>query len=153
MTEPVFVVGAARTDFLRNLRKEAKTVRDLIVEAGAAAIADAGIEPGAIESAVVGNFAAGLFTRQLHLGAFVTEIDPALRGIPTMHVEAACASGSVAVLTGAQQIMGGLRDVVLVVGAEQQKTMPPREGAEVPAAPADYFEERARYGDCRFPKP
>src|SRR5205807_846046 len=83
-------------------------------------------------------FAGGLFTRQLHLGAFVPEIDPALRGIPTMHVEAACASGGVAVLTGAQQIMGGLRDVVLVIGAEQQKTMPIAEGADVLGAAADY---------------
>src|SRR5262249_46493198 len=138
MSEPCYVVGAARTDFLRNLRKEGKSIRQLIVEAGAAAIKDAGIEPKAIESAVVGNFAAGLFTRQLHLGAFTTEIDPALRGIPTMHVEAACASGGVAVLAGAQQIIGGLRDVVLVIGAEQQKTMPPVEGADVLGAAADY---------------
>src|SRR5436309_5134860 len=151
MSEPVFVVGAARTDFLRNLRKEGKALRDLIVEAGAAAIADAGIDPGAVEAAVVGNFAAGLFTRQLHLGAFVTEIDPALRGIPTMHVEAACASGGVAVLAAAQQIMGGLRDVVLVIGAEQQKTMPPADGADVLGAAADYHEERARHGDFMFP--
>src|SRR5258706_369324 len=125
MSEPVHILGAGRTDFKRNLRKEGKTIRNLIVEAGAAAIADAGIDPAAVEAAVVGNFAAGLFTQQLHLGAFVTEIDSALRGIPTLHVEAACASGGVAVLTGAQRIMGGLCDVVLVVGAEQQKTMPP----------------------------
>ncbi|HEY5895431.1 MAG TPA: beta-ketoacyl synthase N-terminal-like domain-containing protein [Chthoniobacterales bacterium] len=152
MSEPCYVVGAARTDFLRNLRKEGKTIRHLIVEAGAAAIADAGIDPGAIEAAIVGNFAGGLFTRQLHLGAFVTEIDSALRGIPTMHVEAACASGGVAVLTAAQQIMGGLREVVLVIGAEQQKTMPPAEGADVLGAAADYHEERARHGDFMFPK-
>ena len=152
MSEPVYVVGAARTDFLRNLRREGKALRHLIVEAGAAAIIDAGIDPAAVEGAIVGNFAGGLFTRQLHLGAFVTEIDPALRGIPTMHVEAACASGGVAALTGAQQIMGGLREVVLVIGAEQQKTMPPAEGAEVLGAAADYDEERARHGDFLFPK-
>jgi acetyl-CoA C-acetyltransferase len=152
MSEPVHIVGVGRTDFKRNLRKEGKTIRDLIVEAGAAAIADAGIEPGTIEAAIVGNFAGGLFTRQLHLGAFVTDIDSALRGIPTLHVEAACASGGVAVLTGAQRIMGGLGDVVLVVGAEQQKTMPPLEGADVLGAAADYFGERPRYGDFMFPK-
>jgi acetyl-CoA C-acetyltransferase len=152
MSEPCYIAGAARTDFLRNLRKEGKSIRQLIVEAGAAAIKDAGIEPKAIESAVVGNFAAGLFTRQLHLGAFATEIDPALRGIPTMHVEAACASGGVAVLAGAQQIMGGLRDVVLVIGAEQQKTMPPVEGADVLGAASDYHGERARHGEFMFPK-
>ena len=152
MSEPVYVIGAGRTDFRRNLRKEGKTIRSLIVEVGSAAIADAGIAASAVEAAVVGNFAAGLFAHQLHLGAFVTEIDPALRGIPTMHVEAACASGGVAVLTGARQIMGGLNDVVLVVGAEQQKTMPPQEGSEVLSAAADYQEERERYGDFMFPK-
>lgn len=152
MKEPVYIIGAGRTDFQRNLRKEGKTLRHLIVKAGTAALADAGIEARDVQAAVVGNFAGGLFTRQLHLGAFVTEIDPALRGIPTLHVEAACASGGAAVITAAQQIMGGLHDVVLVIGAEQQKTMPPLDGGDVLGAAADYAEERARYGDYLFPK-
>jgi acetyl-CoA C-acetyltransferase len=152
MSEPCYVIGAARTDFQRNLRKEGKSIRHLIVEAGTAAICDAGLQAKDIEAAVVGNFAGGLFTRQLHLGAFVTEIDDALRGIPTLHVEAACASGGLAVLTAAQQIIGGLHDVVLVVGAEQQKTMSPVEGSDVLGAAADYHEERAHFGDFMFPK-
>ena len=98
MASPVHILDAGRTDFRRNLRKEGRTIRDLIVEAARAAIDDAGIDPGEIQSGVVGNFAAGLFTRQLHLGAFLTAIDDALRGLPTMHVEAACASGGTAVL-------------------------------------------------------
>src|SRR4029434_6592562 len=137
MAEPVYVIGAGRTDFKRNLRKEGKTIRDLIVEAARAALDDAGIDPGEVQSGVVGNFAAGLFTRQLHLGAMLTDVDPALRGIPTVHTEAACASGGVAVLTAAQQVIGGLHDVVLVVGVEQQKTMSPAEGADVLAAAGD----------------
>jgi acetyl-CoA acetyltransferase len=48
--------------------------------------------------------------------------------------------------------MGGLRDVVLVIGAEQQKTMPPVEGADVLGAAADYQAERDRYGEFMFPK-
>jgi len=152
MSEPVYIIGVGRTDFQRNLRKIGKTLRDLIVEAGGAAIADAGIEAKSVESAVVGNFAGGLFTGQLHLGAFVLEIDPALRGIPTLHVEAACASGGVAVLTAAQQIMSGLRNVVLVVGAEQQKTMSASDGANVLGAAADVSSERSQYGDFMFPK-
>src|SRR4051812_36535076 len=99
MNQSVYLIGAARTDFKRNIGKEGKSIRDLIVEAGRAAIVDAGVHCDDVQSAVVGNFAAGLFTRQLHLGAFVPEIDPALRGIPTLHTEAACASGGVAVLT------------------------------------------------------
>ena len=152
MAEPVYILGAGRTDFRRNLRKEGRALRDVIVEAGHAAIADAGIAPEEIGAGVVGNFAAGLFTQQLHLGAFLTEIDEAMRGLPTMHVEAACASGGVAVLAGAQQIMGGLHDVVLVVGAEQQKTMPPAEVADVLGAAADCSAERAQYRDFMFPK-
>ena len=152
MAEPVYVIGVGRTDFKRNVRKEGKTIRDLIVEASRAAIDDAGIEPGEIQSGVVGNFAAGLFTRQLHLGAMLTDVDPALPGIPTVHTESACASGGVAVLTGAQQIMGGLHGVVLVVGVEQQKTMSPADGSDVLGAAGDYIAEKALYGEFMFPK-
>jgi len=152
MPQPVYLIGAARTDFKRNLTKERKGLRDLVVEAGRGAIDDAGIDPGEVGSGVVGNFAGGLFTRQLHLGAFLTEVDPKLRGIPTMHVEAACASGGTAVLAGVQQIMAGLHDVVLVVGAEQQKTMSPAEGADVLGAAGDYQAEREVYGQFMFPK-
>ena len=152
MAEAVYILGAGRTDFKRNIKKEGKTIRHIILDAAHAAIADAGIEPQDIQAGIVGNFASGLFTRQLHLGAFLIEIDPRLRGLPTMHVEAACASGGVAVLAGAQQIMGGLRDVVLVVGAEQQKTMAPAQGADVLAAAGDYHAETPQYGEHMFPK-
>src|SRR3989441_2331194 len=152
MAEPVYVIGAGRTDFKRNFKKEGKTIRHVILEAAQGAMAEAGIDPGDIQAGVVGNFASGLFTRQLHLGAFLTEIDQKLRGIPTFHVEAACASGGVAVLSAAQQIIGGLHDVVLVVGAEQQKTMPPSEGADVLGAAGDYHQERPQYGEFMFPK-
>ena len=152
MAEPVYVIGAGRTDFKRNFKKEGKTIRHIILEAASAAIADAQIDPDEIQAGVVGNFAGGLFTRQLHLGAFLTEIDDQLRGLPTLHAEAACASGGVAVLTAAEKIMGGLREVVLVVGAEQQKTMSPAEGAEVLGAAGDYDGERPQYGEWMFPK-
>jgi acetyl-CoA C-acetyltransferase len=152
MPTPVYLVGAARTDFKRNLSKEGKGLREVLVEAGRDAIAGAGIDPSDVGSGVVGNFAGGLFTRQLHLGAFLTEVDPRLRGIPTMHVEAACASGGAALLAGAQQVMAGLHDVVLVVGAEQQKTMSPADGADVLGAAGDYHAERAAYGQFMFPK-
>jgi acetyl-CoA acetyltransferase len=152
MAEPVYVIGAGRTDFKRNFKKEGGTIRHILLEAARSAIAQAGIDPADIQAGVVGNFAGGLFTRQLHLGAFLPEIDERLRGIPTIHVEAACASGGVAVLSAAQQIIGGLHDVVLVVGVEQQKTMSPSEGAEVLGAAGDYHEERPQYGEFMFPK-
>src|SRR5262249_6545516 len=150
--EPVYILGAGRTDFKRNLKKEGKTIRHVIAEAGKKAIEDARIDPGEIQAAAVGNFNAGQFTKQLHLGAFIPEIDAKLHGIPTMHTEAACASGALSVLLGAQWIAGGFHDAVLVVGAEQQKTMSSLDGADVLGAAADYHIEKPEYGDFMFPK-
>src|SRR5256885_10640292 len=148
----VYILGGGRTDFKRNLKKEGKTIRHLIIEAGKKAIDDAKIDPAEIQAGAVGNFNAGQFTKQLQLGAFIPEIDPKLRGIPTIHTEAACASGALSVLLGAQWIMGGFYDVVLIVGAEQQKTMSSLDGADVLGAAADYHLEKPEYGDFMFPK-
>src|SRR6266481_1961347 len=148
----VYILGGGRTDFKRNLKKEGKTIRHLIIEAGKKAIDDAKIDPGEIQAGAVGNFNAGQFTKQLQLGAFIPEIDPKLRGIPTMHTEAACASGALSVLLGAEWIIGGFYDVVLVVGAEQQKTMSSLDGSDVLGAAADYHNEKPEYGDFMFPK-
>src|SRR6266480_1908555 len=139
MNEPVYILGGGRTDFKRNLKKEGKTIRHLIIEAGKKALDDARID-------------AGQFTKQLQLGAFIPEIDPKLRGITTLHTEAACASGALSVLLGAEWIMGGFYDVVLVVGAEQQKTMSSLDGSDVLGAAADYHNEKPEYGDFMFPK-
>lgn len=152
MGRAVHVIGAARSDFKRNLRREGLVLGDLVAQVGREAIADAGVEPRDIEAGVVGNFAAGLYTRQLHLGALLVSIDDTLRGIPTLHTEAACASGGVAVLTAARWIIGGFHDLVIVVGAEQQKTMSPAEGADVLAAAADWRAERPLYGDHTMPR-
>ncbi len=150
--ESVYILGSGRTDFKRNLKKEGKTIRHLITEAGKRAIDDANIDPAQIQAGAVGNFNAGQFTKQLQLGAFIPEIDPKLRGIPTMHTEAACASGALSVLLGAQWVMGGFYDAVLVIGAEQQKTMSSLDGSDVLGAAADYHNEKPEYGDFMFPK-
>src|SRR5881227_2331292 len=150
--EPVYILGGGRTDFKRNMKKEGKTIRNLITEAGKKALDDAKTDPAEIQAAAVGNFNAGQFTKQLHLGAFILEIDSKLHGLPTIHTEAACASGALSVLLGAQWIMGGLHDAVLVVGAEQQKTMSSLDGSDVLGAAADYHIEKPEYGDFMFPK-
>ncbi len=152
MSESVYILGGGRTDFKRNLKKEGKAIRHIIIEAGKKAIEDAKIDPAEIQAGAVGNFNSGQFTKQLQLGAFIPEIDPKLRGIPTMHTEAACASGALSVLLGAEWIIGGFYDVVLVVGAEQQKTMSSLDGSDVLGAAADYHNEKPEYGDFMFPK-
>jgi acetyl-CoA acetyltransferase len=48
--------------------------------------------------------------------------------------------------------MGGVHDRVLVIGAEQQKTMSPSDGADVLGAAADYRAEKVLFGEHMFPK-
>ena len=149
---PVYLLGGARTDFKRNLQKEGRRLQDVVVEVVQGAFARTGVDPATVQAGIIGNFAGGLFTRQLHLGALLLAADEKLCGIPTMHVEAACASGSLAVLTAAQWIQAGFYDCVLVAGAEQQKTMSPAAGSDVLGAAADYHHEKPEYGEFMFPK-
>ncbi len=150
--QSIYMLGAYRTDFARNLRKEGKILRDVLHEAAAGAMTSAGITPKDVGAIVIGNFAAGLYTRQLHLGGLMVEMDPAFSGVPTLHTEAACASGGVALITGFEKILAGTANVVLVVGAEQQKTMSVADGSEVLAGAGDYDRERPTYGAHMFPK-
>ena len=115
----VFVLGGFQTDFSRNWTKEAKHIVAMMREAVQGALETTRIEPKEIEVAHVGNFAAELYCMQGHLGAFVLEVDPALRGLPTSRHEAACASGSIAALAAAADIEAGRYDVALVLGAEK----------------------------------
>src|SRR5439155_20924044 len=134
----VYILGGGRTDFKRNLKKEGKTIRHVIIEAGKKAIDDAKIDPGEIQAGAVGNFNAGQFTKQLQLVAFIPEIDQKLRGIPTMQTEAACASWALSVLLGAEWIIGGFYEEVVVVGGEQQKTISALDGSDVVGGAAEY---------------
>jgi acetyl-CoA C-acetyltransferase len=152
MPEPIFIVGAARTDFARNWQKDGYTLRQAVADTALGAVADAGLPAKSIQAGFVGNFAAGLFTRQLHLGAFIADAHPDWRGLPTAHTEAACASGSVAVIAGIDRLLSGRADCVVVVGAEQQKTMPPKDVGDVMAAAGDWAVERPEWGDFPIPK-
>src|SRR5258707_4445761 len=152
MSESVYILGGGRTDFKRNLKKEGKTIRHIIIEAGKKAIDDAKIDPGEIQAGAVGNFNAGQFTKQLQLGAFIPEIDPKLRGIPTMHTEAACASGALSVLLGAEWIIGGVYDVVVGVGAEQAKTKSPLDGSPVLGPAGHYSQPKTEDCDVHVPE-
>ena len=55
MSEPVYILGGGRTDFKRNLRKEGKTTRDLIKEAGRGARHDPKSAPADTEERVEGR--------------------------------------------------------------------------------------------------
>ena len=147
----VYVLGGYQTDFARNWTKENKHFSALMREAVLGGLERCGIAPEEVESAHVGNFAAELYCMQGHLGAFFTEVDPAFSGIPTSRHEAACASGSIALLAASAEIEAGRYDLQAVVGIEQMKTVSAAEGGAF-LGTAAWYDEEARDIDFPFPK-
>ncbi|MCH8131145.1 MAG: thiolase domain-containing protein [Deltaproteobacteria bacterium] len=147
----VYVLGGYMTDFARNWTKENKHFSALMRESVLGALEKCDIAPEEIESAHVGNFAAELYCMQGHLGAFFTEAHPAFSGLPTARHEAACASGSIAILVASAEIEAGRYDLQAVVGIEQMKTVSAAEGGAF-LGTAAWYEQEAEGIEFPFPK-
>ncbi len=93
-----------------------KSLRDLMVEAGLAAIADAGVDR--VDSMYVGCMSSGLFAEQEHLASLASDF-LGLGPIPATRVESACASGGLAVRSAFIEVASGLSDIVLAIGVEK----------------------------------
>jgi acetyl-CoA acyltransferase len=129
--------------------KDNPTLEDHIVNVVRKLLDDHGIDPSLIQRGYIGNFAGDLFSKQAHLGAMVSRADERLEGIGFARVEAACASGGVGIVNAMESIQAGL-DIVMVVGAEVQTTVRPREGADYLARAGHYATER-QIDDFTFP--
>ena len=92
-------------------------LKDLIQEAGWGAIKDAKMKPAEIDLIVVGNKLSGRLVGQNHLGCLAAEVLNIRK--PALMVEAACASGGVAVHQAIQAIKSGEAKTVLVIGVEK----------------------------------
>ncbi len=148
---PVYVLGGAQTDFARNWSKEGKHFVAMMREATLAALEATRIEPREVETAHVGNFAAELYAKQGHIGAFFVEIDPTFSGLPTSRHEAACASGSIALIAASAEIEAARYDLACVVGVEQMKTVDSTTGGDY-LGTAAWYEREAKGIEFPFPK-
>lgn len=151
MAAPVYILGGYQTDFARNWKKENKHIVAMIREALEGGLEATGLDPKDIQAGHVGNFAAELYAMQGHLGAFLVDVDPAFSGLPTARHEAACASGSIAILAASAEIEAGRYDLALVVGVEQMKTVDPAKGGEF-LGTAAWYEREAKGIEFPFPK-
>jgi acetyl-CoA C-acetyltransferase len=147
----VYVLGGYQTDFARNWTKENKHFSALMRESVLGALQKCDIAPEEIESAHVGNFAAELYCMQGHLGAFFTEVHPAFSGLPTGRHEAACASGSIALLAASAEIEAGRYGIQAVVGIEQMKTVAADKGGDY-LGTAAWYDQEAEGIEFPFPK-
>ncbi len=135
-SSPVAILGTWRSDFARNLTREGNDVSNLMAEAVDSTLDAAGIAPSDVESIHVGNAFGGLYNGQAHLGALASQVEPELWGVPAMRQEAACASSSMSILAASAEIEAGRYDCVLVLGLEQERTMPGPDAAKVQQAAA-----------------
>lgn len=119
------VLGGYQTDFARS----GVGLFDLIHESSLGALAAAGVPPEDVQVAHVGNLAGELFAGQAHLGGMVAAVHPAWAMLPTSRHEAACASGSMAVLAAMADLEAGRYDVALVVGVEVMRNVGAKEAA------------------------
>src|SRR3989338_4101969 len=111
----VSIIGAGLTEFGEHWER---SFRELIAEAGIKAIQDSGIEGKDIQAAYGGCMASGRFIGQEHIGALIAD-QLGLNPIPSTRLEAACASGGVALRNAYLAIASGMYDIVAVGGAEK----------------------------------
>ena len=159
MKNKVYIMGGAQTDFERNWTKEGKTFIAMLKEAVEDGFKDAGFTMEEMTrlnkeirvGAFVGNFIAEQYISQGHLGAFLTEVNPAFYGVPSARYEAACASSSVALDAAITKILAEEYDVCVVVGWEVMKSVNSKIGGDI-LGRAAYYEKEGRGIDLPFPK-
>ena len=120
----VWIAGSYQSDYARNYAREGLEISDMISEAVTGTLDNAKVAADEVEAIHVGNAFGQLFTGQGQLGAMPATVNDALWGKPAARHEAACASGSIAVLSAMADIEAGRYDCVLVIGVEQERNVP-----------------------------
>jgi len=143
----VYILGGWQSDFKRNYAREGLEISDAFAEAVHGALDTIGLEPEQIEVGHVGNFVGDLFVGQGQLGGMFALAEPRLNGVPTARHEAACASGSIAILAAMAEIEAGRYGTAAVLGIEMMRNVPGDTGARHLGAAAWVGHE---YQDARY---
>jgi len=115
MKKEVAIIGVGMTKFGELWDR---SFRSMIVEVGMKAIKDAQIHPSQIDGLFGGNMSGGQFILQEHLASL--SMDAAgLLPKPAMRLEAACASGGIALRAAYMAVKSGLHDIVIAGGVEK----------------------------------
>jgi acetyl-CoA C-acetyltransferase len=114
------------------------SLRDMIAEAGVLAIDDSNLVGEQIDALYVGNMSGGRFVEQEHIGALIADCAGLSRlHIPSTRVEAACASGGLALRQGVLAVASGYHDIVIAAGVEKMTDVSSGTAADALAAAAD----------------
>lgn len=111
----VSIIGVGLTKFGERWDK---SLRELVAESGMRAVDDSGIEGNEIEAIYGGTMASGRLIGQEHIGSLIAD-QLGLNPLPAHRMEAACASGSIALRNAQLAIASGEHDIVAVGGVEK----------------------------------
>jgi acetyl-CoA C-acetyltransferase len=131
----VAVIGIGATKFgeLWDL-----SFREIGIQAGLAAVYDANLSGEDIDALYVGNMSAGRYIQQEHVAALIADYSGMARdNIPATRVEAAGASGGLALRQGYMAVASGMHDIVVVGGAEKMTDVGDNESNEIQSSAAD----------------
>lgn len=134
-----FIIGAGMTSFGEHWLL---SIGDLIATASWQALQAATCDISVLDSVFIGSMAPGALVGQTQLAALVADVLH-LYDLPIVRVEAACASGGVALRQGYLAIVHGMADAVLVIGAEKMTDMQAPQVASVLATAGDGARESA----------
>ena len=126
----VYILGGWQSDFSANWSRQGVDLAQAFSTALHEGLVATALDADEVETGHVGNFTAELFAGQGLLGGFFGMADPAFDGLPTARHEAACASGSVAILAATAEIEAGRYDLACVLGIEQMRNVPGKVAAE-----------------------
>ena len=112
--ERVAIIGASMTQF----GQRDAWIRELLVEAGQAALADAGVSPSAVDHCYVSNMASGEFEGQTGISNALAQ-DLGLVPAYTKRVDQTSASGGAGIYAAWQSIASGASEMTLLVGGEK----------------------------------
>ncbi|RKX19043.1 MAG: thiolase domain-containing protein [Candidatus Zixiibacteriota bacterium] len=111
-----------------------QSLRDLHTDAALKAIENAGVDH--IDGMYTGCMTGGMFIGQEHLASLLTDY-MGMSGIPAVRVEAACASGGMAIRAAFIEIASGMSDIVMASGVEKMTDCSGEEATQALAAAAD----------------
>jgi acetyl-CoA C-acetyltransferase len=120
----VWILGGYQSDFARNLTREGLDFADLTASVVIETLQASKVDATDIGVVHVGNAFGEMFAAQGHLGAMPASVVDGLWDTPSSRHEAACASGSVAVLAAIADLRSGAYETALVIGVELEKTVP-----------------------------
>jgi acetyl-CoA C-acetyltransferase len=131
----VAIIGIGETKFGELWER---SFREIGIEAGVKAMEDANVQGDDIDAIFVGNMSAGQLIDQEHIAPIIADYSGfAENNLPAIRIEAASASGGLALSQAYMAVASGVHDVIVVGGAEKMTDVGDETATEILAKTSD----------------